>query len=211
MKKINDQILSIPPYISTAWKNVDSIYMNGSSLHVALHTGTKVEIPDLEKTTIEEIFSAHSKYLNNGKGQTSLNFIMPGLENMGMFMQHNMNQSDAPDLPPEVLEKISNLTRSLDMGGEMSQLPKAEPHCNCPYCQIARAIHAEQEEEIEEEVSDEELTFRAEWDIEQVGDKLYKVTNPLNTSETFQVFLGEPLGCTCGHNNCVHIQSVLNT
>ena len=63
---------------------------------------------------------------------------------------------------------------------------------------------------IEEEVSAADLTFRS-WDIKQEADQLYTVTNPLNAKEHYSVFLGEPLGCTCGFKNCDHIQAVLRT
>ncbi|MGH2612567.1 MAG: hypothetical protein ACRDFB_05905, partial [Rhabdochlamydiaceae bacterium] len=62
----------------------------------------------------------------------------------------------------------------------------------------------------EEEVSDEDLKFRT-WDIKQENDKLYSVTNPLDKKEHYNVFLGKPLGCTCGNKNCEHIQAVLKS
>ena len=62
----------------------------------------------------------------------------------------------------------------------------------------------------EEIVSDAELHFR-EWDIKQLEKQLYNVTNPLDTTEHYQVFLGTPLGCTCGKTNCEHIRAVLNS
>ena len=90
-------------------------------------------------------------------------------------------------------------------------LPKAEPHCNCTYCQITRTLsHAQQEEEQDEEVTEEDLRFRS-WDIEQKGDQLFTVTNPLDKAETYQVFLGHPVGCTCGKKKCAHIEAVLRS
>jgi PhoH-like ATPase len=49
------------------------------------------------------------------------------------------------------------------------------------------------------------------WGIEQTAEQLYKVTNPLDANEQYNVFLGTPLGCTCGLKNCEHIRAVLNT
>jgi len=93
-------------------------------------------------------------------------------------------------------------------------IPKGEPHCNCPYCQIANAMQGTvsevEEKEVEEEVTEDDLKFR-EWDIKQEGDKLYIVTNPLDADEHYQVFLGTPVGCTCGQKNCEHIRTVLSS
>ena len=61
-----------------------------------------------------------------------------------------------------------------------------------------------------EEISEEDLRFR-EWDIEQKGENLYLVRNPLNQKEEYNVFLGNPVGCTCGKDNCEHIRTVLNS
>jgi hypothetical protein len=62
----------------------------------------------------------------------------------------------------------------------------------------------------EEEVSPHELKFR-EWDIQQAGDKLYNVSNPFDKGEQYQVYLGNPVGCTCGKSKCEHIVAVLNS
>jgi len=73
--------------------------------------------------------------------------------------------------------------------------------------------HPEQkkkQESLEEEVSAEDLKFR-DWDIVQSGDDVYIVTNPLNAEEQYNVYLGNPVGCTCGQPNCEHIRSVLNS
>jgi hypothetical protein len=66
------------------------------------------------------------------------------------------------------------------------------------------------EEEQEEMVSDEELKFRS-WDVVQTGEKLYLVCNPIDSKEHYNVYLGEPIGCTCGQTHCEHIRAVLNT
>ena len=125
-------------------------------------------------------------------------------------MQHNPDQANLPPMSPEVLKKITMIARVFGLE-DTSALPKAEPHCNCVYCQVARSLHGEEAsfEQIEE-VSDEDLKFR-NWEIAQTGEKLYCVTNPLDTNEHYNVFLGTPLGCTCGSKNCEHIRAVLNS
>ncbi len=140
---------------------------------------------------------------------------MSGLTGM---MQHNQDQANSPNLPKEALEKITSITKALGLDKQLEQMPKAEPHCNCPYCQLARAMHGEAPQEtsketsefLEEDVSDEDLSFR-EWDIKQVDAHLYDLTNPFDSSEHYQVFLGTPVGCTCGQKDCEHIKAVLKS
>ena len=129
---------------------------------------------------------------------------------MNSAMQHNPAQADSPPMPKELLEKITGIAKVLGLE-DPSQLPKPEPHCNCPFCQIARSFHGgEAEVKMEEEVSAIDLQFRT-WDIKQTAEKLYTLTNPLDEKEYYNVFLGDPLGCTCGQKNCEHIRAVLNS
>ncbi len=226
---ITPQILSIPPYLSTTWKNISSMHAtpegDAFKLFVMLASRMRVVIPDLDKATIETIFEAHAKY---GSHSTDLptpeqnstppvSFSLPtsgsGIELLNAASQHNPTQADSPELPKEILEKIAGISKVLGLD-QAEHLPKAEPHCNCPYCQIARAFHGTPtaiEEKAEEEiVSEEDLKF-SNWTIELSADQLYTVTNPLDENESYSVFLGEPLGCTCGEKNCEHIRVVLNS
>ncbi|MCI5053063.1 MAG: hypothetical protein MRY21_08035 [Simkaniaceae bacterium] len=217
--KINSKVLSIPPYISTAWENVASLHVepanNAHTLIVDLISGQRLEIPQLDHKTIQLVFEGHEKFLEqkgNATPQMPFQIGGEGMAEMSSAMQHNPEQSDMPDLPPEMLEKVSTVASAL--GVDQDNLPKAEPHCNCVYCQIARAmggtVHETEPPELIEEVSDDELKFR-EWDIKQLDAKLYEVANPLDKTEHYQVFLGNPIGCTCGNNNCEHIKAVLNS
>jgi hypothetical protein len=223
--KITDKILSLPPYISTAWKNIVSLHVEtrpyGHVLLIQLITGSKVEVPNLDPKIMERIFSMHAIVLEQ-EGRlppnlvTTQTFAIPfPIEGLTSVLQHNPEQADTPPLPPEILEKIQSFKDMLPE--DLTSLQKAEPHCNCPYCQITRAITgALVEAEAaapaigEEEVSAEDLTFR-NWDIKQESERLYSVTNPLDGKEHYNVFLGEPLGCTCGNRNCEHIQAVLRS
>lgn len=158
-------------------------------------------------------------------GENTLTFGFPlkfgdldSIGNFGGMMQHNMDQANAPDMPREILDKITSIAKAVGLDKQFDQLPKAEPHCNCPFCQISKAFHGENQgtektsasTSSEEEVSDEELTFR-EWDIKEMSSTLFEVTNPLDKLEHYQVFLGEPVGCTCGKKNCEHIKAVLKS
>lgn len=226
--KINHKILSIPPHISTSWEHVISMHVVDEKLVITLDNNTKAIIPNLQLPVLEAVFQAHQEHLEAKTTPTpepsetvtqpnTMQFGIPldiqNLGQLGGFLEHNQAQANHPPLPKEMLEKITSFTQ---MMGEFDSdlLPKPEPHCNCLHCQIARAIGGEEETEIEEEaeelVTDDELTFR-EWDIAQVGDKLYTVKNPLDDKEEYQVFLGDPVGCTCGKKDCNHIVAVLKS
>jgi len=237
--KINSKILSIPPYLSTSWKNIASLHVENQYPHlvliVTLLNGTRIQVPHLELAMIESIFSAHAEHieqelsqpknpprfpLNLPLGQDqiiSLGFPLKaglaGIEQLGSLLQHNPQQASHPDLPPEVIEKVAELSRTLGIE-DTNILPKPEPHCNCLHCQVARALQAglngEKQETDEEIVSDEDLKFKT-WDVAQSGEKLYVVTNPLDKKEHYNVYLGEPIGCTCGESQCEHIRAVLST
>lgn len=228
--KITTTILSIPPYLSTTWKNISSLHVRAEmgrfTLVVILQNRVQVEVPGLDKATIDSIFEAHahsaeeeslpkkSAHPLEGPFSFSLPLKPEGpIETLGTAMQHNPEQADLPPMPPEVLKKITLIARAFGLE-DASALPKAEPHCNCVYCQVARSLQGETNpllnEQEGEEVSLDELKFR-NWDIQQTGEKLYSVTNPLDKNETYNVFLGDPLGCTCGSKNCEHIRAVLNS
>lgn len=226
---ISPKSLTILPYLSTSWENIDAIFAettkSGLTLIVLLKNGTKVEVPNLTESSIEPILRHNAKYLEekNNKPQnpiipsSSLKLGFPmqigeeGMQMMNSAMQHDPSQSDGPELPKEVLDKIVKISSIL--GNEEMQMADPVENCNCVYCQISRALKGHrkvEQESIEEAVQDEELSFRT-WDIEQKEKDLYIVTNPLDPHEQYQVFLGNPIGCTCGKNNCEHIQAVLKS
>ncbi|CCB86658.1 MULTISPECIES: hypothetical protein [Parachlamydia] len=237
--KITDKILSIPPHISTTWANISSLQMKGLLLVVTLMGGESVNIPGLSLEIIEKIFSTHATFLEqetlapsstshllSSKGTVSeieLPFRMgfSTLDGIGTALQHNPAHADAPDLPEEILGKIGAIAKIISPETE-GDIPKPEPHCNCMHCQIARTIHQnltdeEDYEEIEnieenavEDVSEEDLRF-SDWDITQTGDKLFSVVKRLDPAEKYSVYLGHPVGCTCGHTGCEHILAVLKS
>jgi hypothetical protein len=195
-----------------------------------------VKIPGLDPKTIQQIFEAHAQHVE-GQEELSpsrrspssfaqffgaapgdqmiglpLRFGPGGFEGIGHMLQHDPNQADAPDLPPEILQKIANISQVLGIDN-VATLPQSEAGCNCFHCQIANAINhtpLEQQEMEEPAVSDEELKFRT-WDISQIGDKLYCVSDPENSNRKYNVFLGKPIGCTCGDSSCEHIKAVLRS
>lgn len=239
--KFNSKYFSFPPYISTNWANVIALHMNDDVLIISLVDGNMVEIPGLQEDTIDHIFAVHAEFLeqdsqrdlsnrpsppnkiisslsslfDNSGDNTPFKIGFSAMDSFGSMLQHNPNQANSPELPKEILQKISAIAKIV--GPENPDLlPKAEPHCNCMYCQIARAVTqepvAKNESKTTEEtpVSDAELTF-CQWEIHPSGDKMYTVTNRLETSETYTVYLGEPVGCTCGKSGCEHILAVLQS
>ncbi|MBX7067370.1 MAG: hypothetical protein K1X28_09075 [Parachlamydiales bacterium] len=222
--KITSKILSIPPYLSTTWKNISSLHVRPDgtlfTLVVLLQNRAQIEVPNLDKTTIDEIFEAHARSADE-EGfplfplDSPFSFSLPlGSDGLldssgGPSFQHNPDQASLPPLQPELLKKIAIVTRSF---GLEEFLTKAEEGCNCMYCQLCRTVESEKQdgEEKLEEVTQEDLRFR-DWEIEQKADQLYRVTNPLDENEHYDVFLGTPIGCTCGSKNCEHIQAVLKS
>lgn len=230
--KINSRMLSIPPFISTAWENVISLQVEDGTgkLIVFLKNGGIVSIPSLPAEVIKSTFNAHADYIESQsnqaqpmKGGPGLSFsMMPNgmaQEMLGPVMQHDPNQKESPDLPSEVINKVASVAKALALDVSTFAIPNDEPHCNCPYCQIARAIQGKSNPNKipdvdntlkETEFLEGKLEFR-EWDIKQVGKKLYDVTNSTNADEYYQVFLGKPIGCTCGKLNCQHVKAVLKS
>lgn len=218
--EISSKVLSLPPHLSVAWSEVASLEVKQGTLIVHLKSGKLHEVPGLEQDTLKSVFEAHRESLEGGESSMEMSFGMPfkmpeEMEGFGMPLQHNSDQMDAPDIPAEILEKIVAVSRVVGVNQLLDNMAPAEPHCNCMYCQLARALHGEQMNEAEEEVvvSDEELTFREDWIVnpDEGNKQLYLVINPLNEKERYSVFLGNPIGCTCGQKNCDHIRAALNS
>lgn len=221
--------------------------MKDASLIVILSLGEIITIPNLAKETIDLIFLSHLAYLEqetnppvigipsrtkfapksgsfleetkafNQENETSLQFGLGSLNGLGMAMQHDVAHANTPDLPFEILQKIGAIAKIISPE-DLAMIPKPEPHCNCPHCQIARAITAEltppsEKAEVdlpEEAVAEEELRFQ-QWEICQKGDNFFTVTNRLDSTEIYNVFLGDSVGCTCGQSGCEHILAVLKS
>lgn len=225
-KHIDEKMLSIPPYVSTGWEHILALTVQGSQLMVTLSEGTVIAIPHLTPEEVEQIFTLHQAFLDKrnhpktsspfpfmGEGMESSFKLFMGKDGLNSALQHNPEQAHLPPLPQEILDKIRFISRMMP-AEELKLLSPAESSCNCVYCQVTRALQGSapispplEEEEI---ISDEELSF-SEWDIQPVGEKLFQVTNKLDPSEQYKVFLGDPVGCTCGKPHCPHIVAVLKS
>lgn len=238
---MNAKFLSIPPYVSTSWKNIRTLRMEEHTLLITLLDNSIVRVPNLEPPFVDQLFAQHAAHLEEQASQqpapapqkpdSLFRPAMPtasvplfnkeaffrlgsfGPEGFAEALQHDPAHAGAPDLPREILEKVASVSKIM-APGDPNMLPKAEPHCNCVFCQLARAIRdgvpapkAVVEEEIL--VSDKELSFK-EWDIKELTPNVYEVANPLNNDEYYKVCL-DPVGCTCGHANCSHLLAVLRS
>jgi hypothetical protein len=128
------------------------------------------------------------------------------------LLQHRPELAESAPLPPLLLQRMSLMGRFLHPQ-LLAQMPRAEDGCGCPFCQLHRVLHGEPPDTAlpaVEEVKDEDLHFRS-WLLEAKDEQLFIVSNPEDPQETYQVFLGEPLGCTCGQPNCEHIRAVLQS
>lgn len=220
--KITSKILSIPPYLSTTWKNISSLHVRPEgdlfTLVVLLQNRSQIEVPNLDKSAVDEIFDAHLRATNEETlpqfpTESPFSFSLPlnasGLLDAGEpSFQHNPEQANLPVLQPEILKKILSIAKAFG-SLDFAITSKAEIGCNCMHCQLVRVLQADKTAELEE-VTQEDLHFR-DWEIEQSGENLYSVTHPLDANEKYSVFLGSPVGCTCGSKNCEHIRAVLNS
>jgi hypothetical protein len=220
--KITATLLSIPPYISTTWDNIASLHVRAEgplfTLVIQAKSQSQVEIPHLTKQSIDEIFEAHARFTEEHPPTRNplegpFGFTLPlksdgSFESLATSMQHNPDQADLPPIPENLLKKITLIARAFGLQETAFADPK--PNCNCVYCQVNRALQGETAPIEIEEVSQEDLKFR-DWEIKQTADKLYTATNPLDANEQYTVFLGTPLGCTCGSKNCEHIRAVLTS
>ena len=231
---VNEKFFSFPPFLSTAWAHVTALSITRQgNIAVHMNSGDSIGLPDLPQEEMELIFRAHAGFLENQvlnepifrhkklppsikehmETDFPVRFSFGTLDGLGSAMQHNPAQKNAPNLPEEMISKITEVSRILTPD-DPDLIPKAEPHCNCYHCQIARALALSHEQAIEdlpeEEVAIEELLFN-QWEIKQTGDNLFNVINKLDDLENYNVHLGSPIGCTCGKPNCEHILAVLKS
>jgi hypothetical protein len=148
-------------------------------------------------------------------GDSAFQFGISSMEGFGTAMQHNPTQSDAPDLPLEILQKISAIVKIVAPEEVVSGVAAVQD-CNCPHCQITRAIQGSNEIENYHEIrklpTETQEKITQHFQIQQIGEELYTVTDSQDVSKTeYKVFLGRPVGCTCGKEGCVHLVAVLRS
>lgn len=158
--------------------------------------------------------------LGNGDENSMFSMQISGLINtpgvVGISMQHNPRHANAPDLPKEILQRITSISQIIG-AQNMEMLPDPQPQCNCPFCQISNAIkrthiseRSLENEHKEQEVRAEELQFN-QWEIALLEPDLFSVKNKLDHTEIYKVCLKPKVGCTCGEQGCEHIVAVLKS
>lgn len=235
--RINHKVLSIPPYISTSWKNICSLQSKKEDgkhlLLIYLQDKSCITVPEIEEVVIKAIFEAHAKHLEienkasvqsvNKKSQTPATSPDSNIKSFEMgsvnsLACHNEAERNAPDLPPYILTKVEQISKEMGLSNSAT-LPFPEPNCNCPFCQIAKSMQKSSEAEVsftsfeedeEEEISLEDLSFTS-WMIRPLKTNLYQVVHPDEPEKNYEVFLDSPIGCTCGSNRCEHIKAVLTS
>lgn len=227
--RINHKILSIPPYLSTTWKNITSLQSSQSngktSLTIQLQNGSCVQIPEIDPEIATIIFTSHAKYMEQEAPPEKEKSIVEKpklpplefleLETIQSMLHHKEEEKNAPNLPQSLLNKVSELSKEIGFS-DFEHLPTPEPLCNCPHCQIANVIRktfltpSHFLETEEEEILESDLAFRS-WIIEPMKKNLYRVAHPDERNQTYQVSLESPIHCSCGSNQCEHILAVLNS
>lgn len=236
--KITPKIFSVPPYISTRWEFILSLRVKEHDLLVTLKDGIVCTVPNLPQETIDQIFEFHVNS-EEAVDQEREN-LQPLLESMrsgfkelmqmlsklganaigsiGKALEHDPNNAKLPDLPSDMVKKVQMLLNIIPKN-DILAMPVGIEGCHCMYCQInrilRRAISNEENGTPDvmadsEPVEEKELQF-SEWVVESTGEKLYKVSNKFNHSEEYRVFLGDPIGCTCGKPHCEHVLAVLRS
>lgn len=204
---INKQVLSIPPFISTSWKDIELLLSDGhSTLNIYLKNGTLVKISNLLKEDLDLIFKVHQDILLTQQDTRISSMMDPLLFSFtGPMLEHDPDLQDSSPLPDEVKNKLKSLIDGMPKI-EKSKLPEIHQNCNCPYCQIMNLVHGTDDEE--DIVSEDELHFST-WKQDALTNHLIKLTHPFNDEESYLVSLDSPVTCSCGQIGCEHVEHVL--
>lgn len=234
-EKITDKLISIPPYVSTSWDQVSALQREGEVLHIFLLSGAKITIPHVSEEAFQHLFTHHSRWieketpLSQTAPDVTFDTIQKGLKDvvsltmklgvsalgqLGQVLEHNPAHAHLPPLPPEMVDRIKALTNIISKEDLKSLQPPVE-HCHCLYCQIVRLLRGnelltEEPSPQDEVIEDKDLQF-SQWQVAPLADQQYIVRNKLDSHEEYKVFLGDPMGCTCGKPHCEHIVAVLRS
>lgn len=165
--KITSKILSIPPYLSTSWYEVDSLFQSeDGALVVALTNGMQVRLEHLSTEVVHTIFMAHARFLEeeaereeeeddevsellsspHAEVEFSVHspFAMGEVDEMSgdamkIFMEHDPSRSLGPLLPEPLLKRVTSLAKMF-LPPDMIPLDSSHENCRCPFCQIVRAL-----------------------------------------------------------------------
>jgi hypothetical protein len=159
-------------------------------LNFDVNNSLGVQLPPL-------LFQGQSNFLN-------------AIEQLSTSLKHNPQMSDLPDLPSELLEKISHAFKDLQLANEAEEnapLMQPYPDCKCLHCQIARSLQNGQlNSEQHSPISHENL-----WHVHAISKDEYFVSHTQNDGESHKVYLKPQVSCTCQQSGCAHIEAVLRS
>ncbi|HRD55903.1 MAG TPA: hypothetical protein PLC42_05855 [Parachlamydiaceae bacterium] len=195
--KINEKVLSIPPYLSTTWQYVASIKMKGALLSVTLIDGDSINIPNLSEENTQLIFKMHATHIEAASMQElslkknsetekkqlsilsnallesqnpfSLKFGFEAFDGMNAIAEHNPLEMDAPDLPAPLLDNLSQVAKIITKE-DAAFFPEDVANCNCFHCQITRTINQNLKKKIAEElkmIEEDEIVLDKELEFNQ--------------------------------------------
>lgn len=223
---VTRRVLHLPPYISTSWENVIALHMEQDEdsdeplLVVTLQGGAQIGIPNLREEIAHELFALHAQILageENLKCSQELNKaegLFEPEEMLKLLICHQPALCDEQPMPEEVECKLQSIGQLLDRD-ILARLKRPVDNCNCPFCQVHRALLTDLHNEAEstEDLPDTtiERMQSGKWVINTKDQSTFTVFTEESPQERFQVCLGECISCTCGQANCEHVKAVLLT
>ncbi|MEC8306944.1 MAG: hypothetical protein VXZ72_03750, partial [Chlamydiota bacterium] len=116
-KNFSDGLI-LPPYISTDWSHVASLFtrenQGGKVLVVTLKSGTEMEVPSLSHEELMEVFEAHqaavARSRTSDQNTNPFASLMENKEEMLKemeqkvegFLRHDPEKKDHPNFPSEM-------------------------------------------------------------------------------------------------------------
>lgn len=178
--KINEQILSIPPYISTSWHYVASIKMKGRFISLTLTDGDAINIPNLSDENIDLIYKMHTQHIETTSFQdlaSKKNNSEPEKKQLSILSKAFLEKESQNSFPfkfgfsafdgmnaiaehnPLEMDAPDLPPPLLEKLAQVANIIAPEDaalmagdvaNCNCFHCQITRAINQNLNQTIEE-------------------------------------------------------------
>ena len=162
-----------------------------------------------------------SQHIIPPRNKHTENLSTATIEAMAHPLKHVPSQSNTPNIPEELLYKLTDTLKILMAEGKSINIAPATKSCNCLHCQVSRQLTKDTQsslwddnitqQDLGDDVDQEINLSFATWLVKKEKDCVYSVTNSENSNEKYSVYLGTPIGCTCGQSSCVHIQAVLRS
>lgn len=181
--------------------------LSASQLKKLLESSSGEALSQLAQQAMQQQGPLPNMFLVGGQQQ-------PPMREEMVVVRHDPSAAKSNSLPKEMLRKIRAFAKNILAQGELSAEPQAVSGCNCPHCQIARAIEqgvGSEELRLQEGevlVEEDELKF-SKWSVLDLGNERFNVTDPSDKTQSFIVEIKPTLQCSCGKNDCEHIVTIL--